>query len=60
MSKNGWRFNQTEIKRAIKSVEACGLKVKQIEIAPDGNIKVSVASPETALPDDPESLRRLL
>jgi hypothetical protein len=59
MSKNGWRFSPTEIKRAIKSVEACGLKVRQIEIGPDGHIKVAVTEP-ASLPDDPESLRRLL
>ena len=33
-----------KIKRAIKSVEVCGLKGKQTEIAPDGNIKVAVAA----------------
>ncbi len=61
MSKNRWRFSPSEIKRLIKAVEASGKKVRQVEMACDGRIKViTTDEPDAAPLDDPESLRHLL
>jgi hypothetical protein len=45
MSKNHWRFSPTEIKRAVRSVTQLGLRVKQVEIALDGTIRLDVSEP---------------
>jgi hypothetical protein len=51
MSNAQWRFKPSEIVRAVKSVKSTGLPVRNVEIAPDGLIRVNVGEPELPASD---------
>jgi hypothetical protein len=63
MSRKAWRFSSSEIRRAIDSVKATGLKITSVDIGRDGHIQVGVnddgdkAKPTTS---EPEELRSQL
>jgi hypothetical protein len=64
MSNNPWRVRPSEIVRAIKSVQQTGLRVRDVEIARDGSIRVHVSEPNTVadapIEETSEALRKLL
>jgi len=44
MSRDPWRFSESEIRRAVKAVRATGLTIGMVEIGRDGRITVSIGS----------------
>jgi hypothetical protein len=56
MSAKPWRFSPSEIRRAIDTVKATGLKITNIEVGKDGRINVAV-NDDSKKPDPPEDLR---
>jgi hypothetical protein len=46
-------FTQAEVTRAVKGAQAGGMKIKRVEILPDGRIVVSIDE-ELNLPTDAE------
>jgi hypothetical protein len=62
MSHGRWRFKPSEIARAVKSVRSTGLLVRNVEISPDGSIRIHVGEPElaTIVEANSEDLRKLL
>ncbi|WMT78824.1 hypothetical protein [Bradyrhizobium sp. Ash2021] len=49
MSNRPWRVKPREIFRTIKTVQQTGLPIRNVEIGPDGLIRVNVGEAETAL-----------
>jgi hypothetical protein len=43
LSTGEWRVKPSEIKRTVKSVQSLGLHIRNIEVSPDGMIRVNVA-----------------
>jgi hypothetical protein len=39
------RFTQAQIRRAVKAVEATGLKVRAVRVYPDGSIEIETGEP---------------
>jgi len=62
MSNRPWRVKPSEIFRTIKTVQQTGLHVRNIEIGPDGLIRVNVGEPEASPPTEEtsEQLRKML
>jgi acetolactate synthase regulatory subunit len=62
MSAGPWRVKPSEIERALKSVKSAGLRVKSVEVCPDGTIKLIVVDVtcESDPEETPEQLRKLL
>jgi hypothetical protein len=62
MSSAPWRVKPSEIERALKSVKSAGLRVKSVEVCPDGSVKLIVADKldEPDVGETPEQLRKLL
>jgi hypothetical protein len=52
MSNGQWRFKPSEIARAVKSVKSTGLLLRNVEISPDGLIRINVGEPELAATAD--------
>jgi len=46
-------FKLSDIQRAVKAVQAAGLKVHAVEVAPDGTIRVLTSRAAGATQDDP-------
>jgi hypothetical protein len=64
MSTGAWRIKPSEIARTIKSLQSTGLPVRNVEICPDGTIRInthsSVAEVPAAAEETSEQLRKLL
>jgi hypothetical protein len=42
MSRGNWRVKPSEIARAIRSVQATGLPVRNVEIVSDGMVRINI------------------
>jgi hypothetical protein len=64
MSTGAWRIKPREIVRAIKSFQSTGLPVRNVEICPDGTIRINTDIRTAEVPNSaeetPEQLRKLL
>ena len=62
MSNRPWRVKPREIFRTIKTVQQTGLPIRNVEIGPDGLIRVNVGDPDapTSAGETSEELRKLL
>ena len=62
MSTGCWRIKPSELERTLKSIRSVGLTIRNVELAADGAIKVTVSDPETGelTPPTSEQLRKLL
>ncbi len=54
MSNGLWRVKPSEIARSVKSVQSVGLQVRNVEIAPDGTIRINVGNGD-AVPIAPDA-----
>src|SRR5262249_29213997 len=52
MSHGQWRFKPSEIARAVKSVKSTGLPLLNVEISPEGLIRINVGEPQFAAKAD--------
>jgi hypothetical protein len=52
MSHGQWRFKPSEMARAVKSVKSTGLPLRNVEISPDGLIRINVGAPKLAATAD--------
>jgi hypothetical protein len=64
MSRGIWRVKPSEIARAIKSVQATGLPVRNVEIVSDGMVRINIGGLDKAAhgldEKTSEDLRKLL
>lgn len=60
MSAKPWRFSASEIRRAIDSVKATGLKITNVEVGRDGRINLGVEDEAKNDLQTPQDLRAQL
>jgi hypothetical protein len=62
MSTGCWRIKPSELERTLKTIRSVGLAIRNIDLAADGAIKITVSDSETGepAPETPEQLRKLL